>query len=182
MARPANFTEEVVETARKIVNEAKTPKEMRKGLSVLIPSELGVKNADAAKILTVGVATVVRMQREIRDQVEGQETDKGKWGGRRRQLMTIEEEKEFLEPWVQKAETGGVLVVPPIHAALEERLGRKVARSTVYRMLARHGWRKVAPDTCHPKRDEQAQEDFKKNSTKYWQKVPQKTKKDSHCE
>jgi hypothetical protein len=30
-------------------------------------------------------------------------------------------------------------------------------------MLARHDWRKVAPDTRHPKSDPQAQQDWKKN-------------------
>lgn len=179
MARPAKFSEEVREAARTLVKEAQTARELRKGLSVTIPCELGVKNRDTAEILAVGVATVVRMQKEIRDQVQGTQKKKGSWGGRRRQLMTLEEEKEFLEPWVQKAEEGGVLVVPPIHAALEERLGRQVAASTVYRMLARHGWRKVAPDTCHPKRDEQAQEEFKKNSQKYWQKQSKETQRSS---
>ena len=53
-------------------------------------------------------------------------------------------------------------MVPPIHEALEKRLGRSVPASTVYRMLARHGWRKVTPATCYPKRDEQAQQKFKK--------------------
>jgi hypothetical protein len=43
-----------------------------------------------------------------------------------------------------------------------------VAASVVYRMLARHGWRKVAPDTRHPKSDPVAQEDWKKNSPKRW--------------
>jgi transposase len=179
MARPAKFSEEVREAARTLVKEAQTARELRKGLSVTIPCELGVKNHDTAEILAVGVATVVRMQKELRDQVQGTPKKKGSWGGRRRQLMSLEEEKEFLEPWVQKAEEGGVLVVPPIHAALEERLGRQVAASTVYRMLARHGWRKVAPDTCHPKRDEQAQEEFKKNSQKYWRKQSKETQKDS---
>jgi len=86
-------------------------------------------------------------------------------------LLTFEEEKAFLEPWVSKAETGGVLVVPPIHAALEERLARKIPPSTVYRLLARHGWRKVEPDTCHPNRDVKAQETFIKTSPKRWRKV-----------
>jgi len=31
-------------------------------------------------------------------------------GGRRRQHLTIEEEARFLEPWIEKAEAGGVLV------------------------------------------------------------------------
>jgi hypothetical protein len=43
------------------------------------------------------------------------------------------------------------------------------AASVVYRLLARHGWRKVAPDTRHPKSDPIAQEEWKKNSPKRWQ-------------
>lgn len=78
-------------------------------------------------------------------------------------MLSIEEEKQFLELWVSKAETSGVLVVPPIHEALEKLLERRLPASTVYRMLARHGWRKVAPDTYHPKRDPQAQKGFKQN-------------------
>ncbi|MEK7675971.1 MAG: winged helix-turn-helix domain-containing protein [Verrucomicrobiota bacterium] len=34
----------------------------------------------------------------------------------------------------------------------------------MYRFLARQGWRKVAPDTRHPKSDPQVQEDWKKTS------------------
>jgi hypothetical protein len=40
--------------------------------------------------------------------------------------------------------------------------------STTYRLLARHGWRKVQPDTKHPKSDPAAQDEFKKNSPKLW--------------
>ena len=172
MARHAHFSDEVVKAAQDIAKQAESARDLRKGLSILIPSKLDVNIEQTAAILYVGKATVVRMQKEVRDQVAGVPVNKGNWGGRRRQTMTIEEEKEFLAPWVEKAEAGGVLVVPPIHAALEVHLGHPVALSTVYRMLARHGWRKVEPDTCHPKRDAAAQEDFKKNSKKYWQKQP----------
>lgn len=171
MARPAKVSDEMIQTARQIVQEAKTAREIRAGLSVLIPRVCGVTNKEAADVLGIGVATVARMQKQIRNQVSGQEEDKGSWGGRRRETLSKEEESDFLAPWVEKAATGGVLVVPPIHAALEERLGHSLARSTVYRILARHGWRKVEPDTCHPKRDEQAQEDFKKTLPKRWKKV-----------
>jgi len=172
MARPANISDEMVEAAQQVVQGAKTAKQLRAGLSIVLPSTLGVSNATTAQVLGIGPATVVRMQRKIRDQVAGKLSLKRKWGGRRRQLLSIEEERQFLEPWEKAAEAGGVLVVPPIHTALEKLLGRKLPASTVYRMLARHGWRKVAPDTCHPKRDEQAQADFKKNSSKYWVKLP----------
>lgn len=172
MPRTAQFMDQVVEAAHQLVQKARTARELRTGLSVIIPKECGVSNEIAAKALNVGVATVVRMQRRIRDQVDGKKKGKSSWGGRRRQTMSVEEESEFLRPWVEKAETGGVLVVPPIRAALEEQMNHPVAPSTVYRMLARHGWRKVEPDTCHPKRDPQAQNDFKKNFQKSWKKLP----------
>ncbi len=174
MARPAIVTDDMVFLAQQIIKEANTARELREGLSVLIPKTCDITYYETAKVLGVGVATVVRMQRKIRDQVAGKPITKGTWGGRRRQNLTSQEEVEFLQTWIEKAEHGGILVVPPIHAALEERLGRSIAASTVYRMLARHGWRKVEPDTCHPKRDVEAQEEFKKNSRRYWQKLPSK--------
>lgn len=174
MARPAIVTDDMVFLAQQIVKEADTARELREGLSVLIPKTCDITYSETAKVLGVGVATVVRMQRKIRDQVAGKPFPKGTWGGRRRQNLTPQEEAEFLQSWIEKAEQGGILVVPPIHAALEKRLGRSIAGSTVYRMLARHGWRKVEPDTCHPKRDIAAQEEFKKNSQRYWQKLPNK--------
>ena len=62
-----------------------------------------------------------------------------------------------------------MLVVASLRAAFAQRIGKPVAATVVYRMLERHGWRKVAPDTRHPKADPKAQEDWKKNSRKYWQ-------------
>lgn len=82
--------------------------------------------------------------------------------------MTVEEEKEFLAEWEAEAKTGGVLSVPPIHAALVERLGHDTPLSTTYRLLARHGWRKVQPDTRHPKSDPALQDEFEKNYPKRW--------------
>ena len=76
--------------------------------------------------------------------------------------MSPEEERAFLAPWLQQAKEGGVLTVPPLHAALEETLGRKIPLSTTYRLLSRHGWRKVSPDTKHPKSRPEDQEEFKK--------------------
>ena len=52
--------------------------------------------------------------------------------------------------------------------ALVEKLGRDIPMAATYRLLARHGWRKVQPDTKHPKGDPAAQEEFKKNSRKRW--------------
>ncbi len=86
------------------------------------------------------------------------------WGGRRRAYLTFEEEKEFLSGFFEVASRGGILVVSEVRTALEKRLGHKVAETTVYRMLERHGWRKIVPRRRHPKANKSAQEGFKKNS------------------
>lgn len=176
MGRTAKFSQEVLERSRKLVDSARTARELRTGLSVLLPAICGIPNRVVAEVLGVGIATVGRMQKEIRDQGAERESVKRNWGGRRRETMSLEQEKAFLKPWEELAGSGGVLVVPPIHAALEEKVGHSVAASTVYRMLARHGWRKVEPDTCHPKRDPEAQDEFKKRaSRKAWRKPSSET-------
>jgi transposase len=91
-----------------------------------------------------------------------------KWGGRRHSLLTPEEEGAFLKPWLESAAAGNLVVVSPIRAALAQRLGQPVKPSVIYRLLARHGWRKVAPDTRHPKSQPEVQEAWKKNSQMCW--------------
>ncbi|WP_432276115.1 helix-turn-helix domain-containing protein [Banduia mediterranea] len=88
----------------------------------------------------------------------------GRSAGRRRELLSLEGGRHFLAPWAEDCRAGGVLVVSPIRAALAQKLGRPVAASVVYRLLARHGWRRVAPDTRHPKSDPKVQEDWKKTA------------------
>jgi hypothetical protein len=83
-------------------------------------------------------------------------------------LMSFEAEAAFLAPWVQQAQTAGMLIVGPLQAALAQQLGRQVRPSVAYRLLARHGWRKLAPDTRHPKSDPARQADWKKNSRRWW--------------
>jgi hypothetical protein len=51
-----------------------------------------------------------------------------------------------------------------IHAAYEARIDGSVDESTIYRLLARHVWRKVIPRPKHPKAEKEKQEAFKKTS------------------
>lgn len=132
---------------------------------VELVAEYGFDADSAAELLGTSRRTIFRDRSNIRSQ---DDTPKKTWGGRRNSSMTIEEEREFLSQWIEKAAAGGVLTVPPIHAALVERLGHDTPMSTTYRLLARHGWRKVQPDTKHPKSDPAMQDEFKKNSRKRW--------------
>lgn len=168
MARPRQIDASLVAQARQVTRQTTALAEYRQAMAVLLPAELGASLEQTAAVLGVGRATVHRLQTRFGSRRGRPARGRKSWGGRRRALMTGEEEQAFLAPWVEQAKTGGVLVLSPIRAALAQQLGRPVAASVVYRFLARHGWRKVAPDTRHPKSDPQVQEDWKKNSRKCW--------------
>lgn len=87
-------------------------------------------------------------------------------GGRRRSYLSLEQEAAFLEPFKQKALTGQIATTGEIKKALEKRVGHKVHKSTVYRLLKRQGWRKVVPRPFHVQAKKEEQEAFKKNSMK----------------
>lgn len=171
MPRPRKINQEAVQLAQKVVGKTNDANELRQALSILLPAEVGSSLEKTAALLGVSRATVARLQAEFRRRcspVPAVPSARARWGGRRRALMTLEEEKEFLRPWSEKAAQGHVLVQSPIRAALSQRLGKTVSVSVVYNLLARHGWRKIAPDTRHPKSDPQVQETWKKNSKKIW--------------
>lgn len=165
MARKVCISPEEVQRAKQLRDQAATVADYRKALSVILVAEYGLDADRAAEVLGTSRRTVFRNRSNICNQ---DDTQKKTWGGRRNSSMTIEEEQEFLSQWKEKAAAGGVLTVPPIHAALVERLGHDTPMSTTYRLLARHGWRKVQPDTKHPKSDPAMQDEFKKNSPKQW--------------
>jgi len=86
-------------------------------------------------------------------------------GGRRRENLTIMEEKNIVEEFRKKAENAEILEVSKIKEYYEEKIGKKVPKSTVYRMLKRQDWRKIEPRPTHPNSNPQAIEEFKKRIT-----------------
>ena len=169
MPRPRRIDSQLVQKALVVSQQTQDSRELRQALAVLLPASLNATLEQTAKVLGIGRATVARLQRSFRDRQISPSIARKVWGGRRRSLMSLDEEAAFLRPWEEQAKKGGVLVLSPIRAALAQKLGRKVSRSVVWRFLGRHGWRKVAPDTRHPKSDPQVQEAWKKNSRRIWQ-------------
>lgn len=84
-------------------------------------------------------------------------------GGRYHEYLTIEEEKQFLAPFFECAEKGELVTTERILLAYRQKIGHHVHETTIYRLLERHGWRKVQPRPRHPKANKPGQEMFKKN-------------------
>jgi transposase len=92
----------------------------------------------------------------------GMDAVKDKRGGRYREYMSPDEEALFLAPFEEKSQAGTLAVAGEVKSAYEEKVGKKVAESTIYRLLNRHGFRKIVPYKRHKKADLKAQEAFKK--------------------
>ena len=168
MARPRRIDTKLVARAQAVVAESRDRDELRAAQSILLPALMGATLKQTAAVLGVGRATVHRLQTRFRKGTSALSPRERGWGGRRHALMSMEEEKAFLSPWLEQAGDGGIVVVSPLRAALAQRIGHPVAASVVYRLLARHTWRKVAPDTRHPKSDPVVQEEWKKNFLRSW--------------
>ena len=163
MARKPSILAAQVAAAERVVKATRDARELRQALAVLLPAQHGLSLEETGRVTGRSKATVARMLAESRRRVEEPDRPRPKWGGRHRQNMRLDEEQAFLAPFISAAERGGILVVAPIKAAYEKTMGRNVPDSTVYRLLARHGWRKLAPRPRHPKGNHERQEAWKKN-------------------
>ena len=130
---------------------------------VLIRATLGSSAAQIAQLLGWSTATVHVLHSRWAKEGDAIFDLRGR-GGRRHQYLSPEQEKELLGPFVERAQAGGMLTVAEIQRAYQEQSGKAVAPSTIYRLLDRHGWRKVVPRPRHPKADVAAQAAFKKTA------------------
>ena len=77
----------------------------------------------------------------------------GNYAGNHRNL-SFAEEAALLEPFKEAAAAGQLVEISEIKAAYDAAIGRSTERDhgIIYRVLARHGWRKVMPRSKHPKK------------------------------
>ena len=84
-------------------------------------------------------------------------------GGRAPAHLSVAQEQELLADFAGPAAPGGVVEAGPVRMAYEAAVGHTVPKSTVYRLLKRHGWRKLAPRPRPVAASGVVQEAFKKS-------------------
>ena len=162
--RPARaFREGSVEKLRAALKQAKKKSEYQRIQCLWLRASLGMSANQVATALGWQPTSVRRLQAQYLTEGEAVLRTVGR-GGRRHQNLPLEEEQPLLQRFNSQAERGGMLEVSRVKQAYEEAIGHRVPKSTVYRMLARHGWRKIAPRPRHPQAEVARQEEFKKNS------------------
>ena len=139
----------------------KIPAEQRQRIQMVLLRESGMTQPLIAAAMGVSLSTVNRAHMAY-DHGGIKALKPRPSGGRKRENMTLEQEKALLARFAKAAGAGEMLNIHDLKAAYEKAIGHETSNSTVYNLLARHGWRKLMPRPFHPKRDIAAQNAFKK--------------------
>ena len=139
----------------------KIPAEQRQRIQMVLLRESGMTQPLIAAAMGVSLSTVNRAHMAYGH--GGIKALKPRpSGGRKRENMTLKEEKALLVRFAKAAGAGEMLNIHDLKAAYEKAIGHETSKSTIYNLLARHGWRKLMPRPFHPRRDIAAQNAFKK--------------------
>lgn len=160
-----NKTEEI-EQLEELSKQLKGKKEYRRLQCVLLRAKYQKNAAEIAEFLQIHKRTVYKHQERYR--LEGLATFETRKPGPQRgpRLMSSDEEKALLKELEVKASEGQLLRGSQVKEACEEKIGKPVGKSTIYRLLHRNGWSKQQPRPRHPKGNEEAKSLFKKTAGK----------------
>lgn len=139
----------------------KLPSTQRERIQMVLLREGGMTQPAIAAAMGVLLSTVNRAHMAYDDGgIKALEPKAN--GGRKRENMTVAEEKALLTRFAHAAGAGELLNIHDLKTAYESAIGHPTSDSTVYNLLHRHGWRKLMPRPFHPKRNLAAQDAFKK--------------------
>jgi hypothetical protein len=163
MSRHVDIPQSAISYAENIIDQHQAASEIIKAVSVLFAAKTNLSVDEISEVLQINRRTFFRYRDEIITLADNPiDAGKESWGGRRHTYLTQEEETAFLATFIEESRKGAIVSATIIHEALIKYIGHSISLSTTTRLLERNGWRKVVPDTQHPKADFQLQEEFKK--------------------
>jgi transposase len=146
---------------RRLLDQVETKADYQRVLCLWLRA-LGLSAAEIARTLGWRTSSVYNLHSRYRHEGIAVLLGAGR-GGRHHALLREEQERRLLAPFASTASQGGVAEASLIRRAYQAQVGHGVAKSTVYRLLARQGWRKLAPRPAHPDASQEAQKAFKKS-------------------
>lgn len=125
-------------------------KQVEKRLHAVLLRGQGKKNAEIAEQLETSSKVVSRwVSLYVK---EGLDSLLPKKREAQRRNMSYAEEEGLLSSFEEQAKLGRVVEVSDIKAAYEKKVGHTIGGGQIYRVLKRHGWRKIKPRSRHPKK------------------------------
>ncbi|HEY6292301.1 MAG TPA: hypothetical protein VI455_12190 [Terriglobia bacterium] len=143
MGAPKPLPEGSLPKLQAALKRARTKSEFQRVLCLWLREGLGLNSRAVAKAVGWTQHTVLRVQAEYAKRGEAAVLGRPGRGGRRRELLNERQEKSVLHSVRAEYWQDGIINTRLVHEAVEKMAGHKVPASTVYRMLARHGWHKV---------------------------------------
>lgn len=157
------FPPETTERMGRLLKSTKSLDEYRRIQSIYLRSKYGFCAEQIAEMVGLQLQTIRNLHSAYLREEEMALQGKGR-GGRRQALLSPKAEDELIADFEVDGKLGTIVEVHRVQRTYEERVGRSVAKSTVYRLLHRHGWRKLAPRPQHPNGNEERIAAFKKTS------------------
>ena len=149
MASRYQFSEEEI----KAIQQARKGNKDKRAEARLKAIELraqGQEAKDVAKATGFHPAYVTQLVAKYRE--HGLEAITGNHYGGNHRNMSIEEEAAILAPFKTQGEKGEIVETKQMAEAYQSAVGHPVGKGQIYRVLHRHGWRKVMPRSKHPKK------------------------------
>ena len=138
LTRAANHL--TIEQVKEKMKEAKDPRQLQRWQIIYTALIQPRKAEDIAKSVGVSKSLVQKMiSRYNREGVHSIEIKSS--GGRYHDYMSVEEETNFLAPFLERAGRGELTTTREIRQAYEEQIGKSVDPTTIYRLLDRHDYR-----------------------------------------
>ena len=137
----------------KEIEQARKNNKDKRAESRLKALELRAKRASANEVAEATgfhAGSVTRLVAKYRDR--GIEAIAGNHYGGNHRNMSVEEEAAILEPFKERAEKGELVEISEIAKAYQSAVAHPVSNGQIYRVLHRHGWRKVMPRSRHPQK------------------------------
>lgn len=138
---------------RRVIEEARKKnqnKRVEKRLYALLLKADGMSSQEVGKKVDFHPAYITELISKYRKGGIGALVENHYPGNRRN--LTYAEEEEILKPFKEKADKGELVDVAEIAAVYVEKVGHSIGSGQIYRVLHRHGWRKVMPRGRHPKK------------------------------
>lgn len=149
---------------QQLLKQARSMADQRRIQAVLMRALDASPPERIAAVTGLSVNTVRVLHSRFLREGEAVLVDRPGRGGRRRSLLSPDEQAALLKKHVQAAGEGHLVEAGSFKREYEALVGHAIAATTVYRLLAKAGWRKIVPRPSHPGKQPEAEAAFKKST------------------
>jgi len=149
--------QQLLKQARSVADQRRIKAVLMRALDASPPGRIAV-------VTGLSVNTVRVLHSRFLREGEAFLLDRPGRGGRRHSLLSADQQTALLKKHVQAASEGQIVDAGTFKREYEALVGHPVAPTTVYRLLAKAGWRKIVPRPSHPGKQPEAEAAFKKST------------------